>query len=298
MREAKTFDILLLLVLGLIWGSSFFNIKIATYSYEPFTLALVRVIFACIPLILICYFRRIKIQAFSKNWRSYALIGLCNIAIPFVLIAIGTSKINSYLAAMLMSTTPLSGSILAHFFTKDEKITFLKSLGIIIGFSGVIFLFLDEIVLSEKNYVYAFITIIGSTFYSIGGLLTLKIKNKGNENVTTSTTIWSIIFLMPFSFIFETPWATNPSIESTISLLYLGIVATGVAWLIRFRILTVNGLVFQTQVAYLIPIFGVFFGYFLMEEIITWRAVVSLFIIMIGIFIVKKNNKGLNNGIR
>ena len=73
MREAKTFDILLLLVLGLIWGSSFFNIKIATYSYEPFTLALVRVIFACIPLILICYFRRIKIQAFSKNWRSYAL---------------------------------------------------------------------------------------------------------------------------------------------------------------------------------------------------------------------------------
>ena len=298
MREAKTFDILLLLVLGLIWGSSFFNIKIATYSYEPFTLALVRVIFACIPLILICYFRRIKIQAFSKNWRSYALIGLCNIAIPFVLIAIGTSKINSYLAAMLMSTTPLSGSILAHFFTKDEKITFLKSLGIIIGFSGVIFLFLDDIVLSEKNYVYAFITIIGSTFYSIGGLLTLKIKNKGNENVTTSTTIWSIIFLMPFSFIFETPWATNPSIESTISLLYLGIVATGVAWLIRFRILTVNGLVFQTQVAYLIPIFGVFFGYFLMEEIITWRAVVSLFIIMIGIFIVKKNNKGLNNWIR
>ncbi len=298
MREAKTFDILLLLVLGLIWGSSFFNIKIATYSYEPFTLALVRVIFACIPLILICYFRKIKIQAFSKNWRSYALIGLCNIAIPFVLIAIGTSKINSYLAAMLMSTTPLSGSILAHFFTKDEKITFLKSLGIIIGFSGVIFLFLDEIVLNEKNYIYAFITIIGSTFYSIGGLLTLKIKNKGNENVTTSTTIWSIIFLMPFSFIFETPWATSPSIESTISLLYLGIVATGVAWLIRFRILTVNGLVFQTQVAYLIPIFGVFFGYFLMEEIITWRAVISLFIIMIGIFIVKKNNKGLNNGIR
>ncbi len=298
MREAKTFDIVLLVILGIIWGSSFFNIKIATYSYDPFTLALVRVIFACIPLILICFFKKIKIEAFSKNWRSYALIGLCNITIPFVLIAIGTSKINSYLAAMLMSTTPLSGSILAHFFTRDEKITFLKSLGIIIGFSGVVFLFLDEIVLNEKNYIYALITILGSTFYSIGGLLTLKIKNKGNENVTTSTTIWSIIFLMPLSFIFETPWTTNPTLESTISLLYLGVVATGIAWLIRFRILTVNGLVFQTQVAYLIPIFGVFFGYFLMSEIITWRALVSLFIIMIGIFIVKKNNKGLNNGIR
>ena len=63
--------------------------------------------------------------------------------------------------------------------------------------------------------------------------------------------------------------------ESTLSLLYLGIVATGLAWLIRFRILSVNGLVFQTQVAYLIPIFGVFFGYFLMNEVITWRVLIS-----------------------
>ena len=59
---------------------------------------------------------------------------MCNIAIPFTLIAIGTAKINSYLAAMLMSTTPISGSLLAHFFTKDEKITLLKSIGIILGF--------------------------------------------------------------------------------------------------------------------------------------------------------------------
>ena len=78
-------------------------------------------------------------------------------------------------------------------------------------------------------------------------------------------------------------------LSPTISLLYLGIVATGFAWLIRFRILTTNGLVFQTQVAYLIPIFGVFFGYFLMNEIITWRVIVSLIIILLGIYIVKKN---------
>ena len=120
--------------MGLIWGSSFFNIKIATYSYDPFTLALIRVIFASIPLYLLCSYKKIKIEAFSKNWKPYALIGLCNIAIPFTLIAIGTSKINSYLAAMLMSTTPMSGSILAHFFTKNEKITFFKSIGILVGF--------------------------------------------------------------------------------------------------------------------------------------------------------------------
>ena len=294
MREARPIDLFLLVMLGLIWGSSFFNIKIATYSYDPFTLALIRVVFASVPLFLLCKYKNIKIEAFSKNWKPYALIGLCNIAIPFTLIAIGTAKINSYLAAMLMSTTPMSGSILAHFFTKDEKMTLLKSTGILIGFLGILFLFFDKVIINESNYIYVLITILGSTFYSIGGILTLRLRAKGNENVTTSTTLWSVVFLFPLSMIFETPWQLTPSTESTLALLYLGVVATGLAWLIRFRILTVNGLVFQTQVAYLIPIFGVLFGYLLMDEIITWRVLISLIIIILGIYIVKKNNKGIN----
>ena len=85
----------------------------------------------------------------------------------------------------------------------------------------------------------------------------------------------------------------NPSLESTLSLLYLGVVATGLAWLIRFRYINSKWISFQTQVAYLIPIFGVMFGYFLMDEIITWRVLISLFIIIVGIYIVKKNNKGI-----
>ena len=292
MREAKAGDVFLLLLLGAIWGSSFFNIKIASYSYEPFTLALLRVIFASIPLICLCIYRKIKIQAFSKDWKSYALIGACNIVVPFVLIAIGTSKVDSFLAAMLMSTTPMSGSILAHLFTKNEKITFFKSVGIIIGFLGVVFLFLDKLIVNESNMIYALIILLGSTFYSIGGILTLRIKDKGNENVTTSTIIWSIIFLIPLTLVFGNPINFSASLGSTISLVYLGTVATGFAWLLRFRILTTNGLVFQTQVAYLIPLFGVFFGYFLMNEIITWRVMISLVIITIGVYIVKKNNKG------
>ena len=294
MREANSKDLSLLVLLALIWGSAFFNIKIATYSYEPFTLALVRVIFASIPLFLLCKYKNIKIKAFSKNWKRYAIIGLCNIAIPFVLIAIGTAKINSYLAAILMSTTPLSGSILAHFFTKNEKLSYLKSLGVLIGFSGIVLLFFDKVIINSNNYFYVLIVILGSTFYCIGGLLTLKLKNKINENVTTSTTLWSVIFLLPMSLLFEAPWNSSPTLESTLSLLYLGVVATGLAWLIRFRILTVNGLVFQTQVAYLIPIFGIIFGYFVMGEIITWRVLLSLVVILIGIYIFKKNNKSLS----
>ena len=292
MKEAKTNDVLLLVLLGAIWGSSFFNIKIATQSFEPYTLALIRVIFASIFLIIFSSFYKIKINAFSKDWKIYALVGLCNIAIPFSLIAVGTNKVDSYLAAILMSTTPLTGSILAHIFTKDEKITFFKSIGIILGFIGVSLLFFDNLVLNEDNYFFALIILVGSTFYSIAGILILKkMKNSGNLNVTTSTMIWALIFLLPIAFIFERPFNSNPSLDSVLSLVYLGSVATGFAWWLRFKILMKNGLVFQTQVAYLIPIFGVIFGVLILNEQITWKVFVSLIIIMSGIYIVKKYNK-------
>jgi drug/metabolite transporter (DMT)-like permease len=292
MKEAKTRDILLLLLLGAIWGSSFFNIKIATYSFEPYTLALIRVIFAVLFLVIFSFFYKIKILAFTNKWKIYALVGLCNIAIPFSLIAVGTNRVDSYLAAILMSTTPLTGSILAHIFTKNEKITFYKSIGIVLGFAGVLLLFFDKLILNESNYFFALVILVGSTFYSIAGILILKkMKNAGNLDVTTSTMIWALIFLLPIAFIFEEPFNSNPSLDSVLSLIYLGSVATGFAWWLRFKILMKNGLVFQTQVAYLIPIFGVIFGVIVLNEQITWKVFASLIIIMSGIYVVKKYNK-------
>jgi len=294
MREAKPIDLFLLVLLALIWGSAFFNIKIATYTYDTFTLVFVRVFFATVPLVLWCFYKKIKIMAFSKDWKIYAIVGLVNISLPFLLIAYGTDKVQSYLSAILMSSTPLSGTILAHFFTSNEKFNLIKGIGVIIGFLGVAILFFDKIVISDSNLIYALIILFASTLYVIGGIITLKfLKNKGTENVTASTVIWSLISLLPFC-LYQEPWNNlNPSFESTLSLIYLGIFATGIAWMLRFHILITNGLVFQAQVAYLIPIFGVIFGYFLMDEIITWRVLISLIIIILSIYIVKKNNRSV-----
>tara|TARA_B100000029_G_C17545754_1_gene948375 strand:- start:813 stop:1697 length:885 start_codon:yes stop_codon:yes gene_type:complete len=294
MREPRTIDVLLLILLGAIWGSAFFNIKIATYTYDPITLVFVRVFFALMALAIYCAYRNVKILAFSKDWKIYALVGLTNITIPFLLIAYGTNVVDSYLSAILMSTTPLSGTLLAHFFTSNEKLNFFKSIGVIVGFMGVLFLFFDKLVITETNIFYVIVILCGSTFYVVGGILTLKfLKNKGNENVTTSTILWSLIFLFPFC-LYQEPWVNlNPSMESTIALIYLGIFPTGIAWLLRFHILTKVGMVFQTQVAYLIPIFGVIFGYIIMGEQITWKVLASLIIIISGIYIVKRGNKGI-----
>ena len=131
--------------------------------------------------------------------------------------------------------------------------------------------------------------LLGSTFYVIGGILTLKISHKKNENVTASILIWGFIFICPMSLLIEKPWNLSPSMESTLSLIYLGIFPTGVAWLLRFIILKKNGLVFQSQVAYLIPIFGVFLGYIFLNEAITSKVLFSLIAIVLGIYCVKRS---------
>ena len=291
MRETKSLDYFYLTLLAFIWASAFFNIKIATYSYGPLTIAFLRIFFGAIPVILLCYLKKIKIEAFSKDWYWFAAIGVINLVIPFFLIAYGVQKVQSNLAAILMASTPLTATALAHFFTKNEKINLIKSIGILIGFSGIIFLFSDNILINENNTFSAFLILFGSCFYVIGGLLTLKISNKKNENVTASILIWGTLILLPITFFLEEPWNLSPRLDSTLSLIYLGVFSTGIAWLLRFYILKHNGLVFQAQVAYLIPIFGVILGFLILNEAITSKVIISLVAVIIGIYIVKKGNK-------
>ncbi len=291
MNSPKTFDYLLLSILALIWASAFFNIKIATYSYGPITIAFFRILFGAIPVVFLCLYKKIKIEAFSKDWFWFASIGTINLVIPFFLIAYGVQKVQSNLAAILMASTPLSATILAHFFTKKEKINVTKIVGILAGFFGIIMLFSDNILINNENFFYALMILFGSTFYVIGGLLTLKISKKKNENVTASILIWGSIVIFPITMIIEQPWNLSPRLDSTISLIYLGIFPTGIAWLLRFQILKRNGLVFQAQVAYLIPIFGVILGYIFLNEIITTKVLIALIAVIVGFYFVRRSIK-------
>ena len=288
MRQPKLFDYLLLTILALIWASAFFNIKIATYSYGPVTIAFLRVFFGAIPVLLLCYYKKIKIEAFSREWHWFAMIGFINLVAPFFLIAYGVKSVQSNLAAILMSTTPLSSTVLAHFYTKNEKFNFVKTIGILIGFSGIIFLFSDNLLIDENNFTSALLILLGSTCYVVGGVLTLKISKKKNENVTGSILIWATIILIPLVSFIEQPWELSPRLDSTISVIYLGFVSTGIAWLLRFRILVNNGLIFQSQVSYLIPIFGTILSYIFLKELITFKVLISLIAVCIGIYFVRK----------
>ena len=288
MKQPKLIDYALLVVLALIWASAFFNIKIATESFGPVTIAFLRVFFGAIPVLLLCFYKKIKIEAFSKDWYWFATIGFVNLVAPFFLIAYGVKSVQSNFAAILMSTTPLSSTVLGHLFTKKEKFNFIKTIGILIGFSGIIYLFSDNLLINDSNFISALLILLGSTCYVVGGVLTLKISEKKNENVTGSILIWAIIILVPLVAMTEKPWNTIPSIESSISVVYLGFVSTGLAWLLRFRILKNNGLIFQSQVSYLIPIFGIILSYIFLDELITDKVLVSLSAVLVGLYFVKK----------
>ena len=288
MRQPRLIDYTLLVILSLIWASAFFNIKIATETFGPITIAFLRVFFGSIPVLLLCFYKNIKIEAFSTDWYWFALIGFVNLVAPFFLIAYGIKSVQSNLAAILMSTTPLSSTILGHFYTKNEKFNLVKTFGILIGFSGIIYLFSDNLLINDSNFNSALLILLGSTCYVVGGVLTLKISKKKNENVTGSILIWAVLILLPLTCFIEKPWNFTPSIQSSISVIYLGVVSTGIAWLMRFKILKDNGLIFQSQVSYLIPIFGTILSYIFLNEIITPKILLSLLAVIIGIYFVKK----------
>ena len=291
MHKASLKDFILLITLAAIWGSAFFNIKIASADYTPMALAFGRIFFAALVMIIYCFIRGVHLEAFGENWHWYATIGLVNLVLPFFCISFGIIKVQSNLAAILMSTAPIFAAILSHLFIPDEKINFLKFLGILVGFLGIVFLFSDDLLINSSNIFYAFMVILGPAFYTLGGLFSLRLKHVKNEVVTSSILVWAVMILLPIMFFFENPLNLRPSLGTTISLFYLGVVATAIAWLMRFYILKKNGLVFQSQVAYIIPIFGLIFGYIFLQEKITYKIIVALIAVLISTYLIEKSKK-------
>ena len=203
MHKASLKDFILLITLAAIWGSAFFNIKIASADYTPMALAFGRIFFAALVMIIYCFIRGIHIEAFGENWHWYATIGLVNLVLPFFFISFGIVKVQSNMAAILMSTAPIFAAILSHLFIPDEKINFLKFLGILVGFLGIIFLFSDDLLINSSNIFYAFMVILGPAFYTLGGLFSLRLKHVKNEVVTSSILVWAVMILLPIMFIFE-----------------------------------------------------------------------------------------------
>lgn len=285
----------MLILLALIWGASFVFIKLAvqtpeaTGNFPPLTLVGIRLGLAALLL-----YGVLKQQggffAWSQ-WRGLALIGLLNAALPYFLFSWSGQRIDSNLASIYNATTPLFTVILISIFVREERLSPLRSLGIVIGFLGVVYLFSGSFTTGAlntgKRYVPAELACVFAAFcYGVSNTWARRrLKNLDALQLATGQMLFGSLWTVPLIVAIEQPWRTlAPSTTALASLLTLSVLGTAIAMIIYFQLMTQVGAPRTSQVTYLLPICGLFWGWVL-SETITPRIVGALTIVLIGVLI-------------
>jgi len=272
---------LVFILLGGIWSSSFMWIKIAVQEVGPVTLVAFRVLFGLLFGIAVLFFRRISWPRSFKTWFPLLLLGLTNVAIPFFLISWGEKSIDSAVAAILDATVPLFTILIAHFLLQDDKMTLPKVLGLLIGFAGVIVLMSKDIGGSTGSLLGQFAVIVASMFYAGSSVYVRKttvdtpgILRSAGPLVSATAVMWL------GSAIFESP-LTIPQMGLTwVSLLFLGIFGSGLAFVLAFYLIHEIGPTRTTMVTYLFPLGGVILGVTFLSEQLSWQLVTGAILIV------------------
>ena len=277
-----------LTVLALIWGSSFILIKKGLIGLTAFQLGSLRIIFAALFLLIIGFKSLIKIP--KQQWKFVALTSIFGTFIPAYLFAIAETEIDSSITAILNSLTPLNTLILgAAFF----GITFRRSqiLGVIIGLLGSLLLVFNGAVNHpEQNYYYAILVLIASICYAVNvNLIKRFLPDLSPLSITAGN---FAVLLVPASLIlFFTGFFDAIHVvevqHSLLFILVLGVLGTGIANIIFFKLIQISSPVFATSVTYLIPIVAFFWG-LLDNEMLTFVQFIGAFVILIGVYLSAK----------
>lgn len=277
-----------LFILSLVWGSSFILIKKGLIGLTAFQLGSLRIIFAALFLLVIGFKSLLKIP--GHQWKFIALTSLFGTFIPAYLFAIAETQIDSSITAILNSLTPLNTLILGAVFF---GISFRRSQiwGVVIGLVGCLLLVFNGAVNHpEQNYYYAVLVLIASICYAANVNL---IKKYLSDLTSLSITAGNFLILLfpALGILFFTDFFEQLHVEkvqdSLWYILILGIVGTGIANVIFFKLIQISSPVFATSVTYLIPIVAIFWG-LLDNEILTFVQCIGAFIILIGVYLSAK----------
>ncbi len=194
-----------------------------------------------------------------------------------------------------MGIGPILTLLLAHFFTKDDKFNSVKLISIIIGFIGVLFIFeidtLFNIQSSNKvEIISKFLIIIAALGYMSSNIVAYNtLKHIDSFSITFFATFFGALISIPFLIFSEINQPSYFSIKSILPILYLGIFPTALAFQLRYYITKTSGPVFLSYVAYLIPIFALIWGFVLLSEKIYFSSILGISLILIGVYIGRKN---------
>ena len=276
---------ILLIVLSLVWGGSFYFIEKALVYFTFEQVVFFRVFFAAIFILIILFIKKIKIIFDLKLWAMFFVMGALNNVIPFLGITYAQESITASLASLFNATTPIFTALLAHLLTKDEKISPFKAIGILVGFIGMIILLLPK---GFGNFELAgAFAIIAAISYAFAGVFGKKLKDHNPIfNVFGMLSASSVIMYCIFF-----PSINSLKIHSFYEfkdLILLAIVSTSIAYIIYFRLLFSVGAVKLLLVTYLIPISASILGIFLLDEEFTINMILGAVIIFISLWLINK----------
>ena len=288
-RQPTRTDYIVLFALGALWGSSFGAIKIALHGVTPLTVMSVRILLAGAALLLLILIRKTPLPRGIQNWIKIGWMALFGTLIPFFLVPWGQLQIDSSLAAILMAVNPLFALTLGHFFSDHESFTLRQLLAMLVGFSGILLVFGENAISSINGNIWAQLAVIGAGFcYTISGVIVSRVRGASADSVSASIFICSSVIVFPLWMILEQPWSLHFETESLLALTHLGLVSTGMAFLMRYYIILRAGAVFLSYVAFIIPMFGILFGILFLEETISVNTMGAVVLILSGVYLGRK----------
>ena len=277
-------NFVILLLLSLIWGASFLFIKVAVATIPPFSVAFGRTALAAVLLYLVLRSRGLKMPAWGPVWGTFLLMGLFNGAVPYTLITWAEIHIDSGLAAILNALMPLYTVLLAHLFTGDERLNWMKVVGIFLGFLGVVALIGPAALGGLGRHVLAQLAVMAAALcYAIAIIFGRRLREITPLVSATGQLFCAALLTLPMILLFDAPWTLSPSLISLGALSCLSLLGTALAYLLYYYLLRRIGSTNLSLVTYLLPITGVFWGALLLGERLHWSAFLALGLILAGI---------------
>jgi drug/metabolite transporter (DMT)-like permease len=277
-------DALRLLLLGAIWGSSYLFIKIALDGFSPTEIVAGRMVAGALTLLLLMYTRKLTLPRSRRVWTLLLFMSFVANIVPFMLITWGEKYISSALASLLNSTTPLFTALLAGIFIAAERLTLLRFAGIAMGLCGVAVIVGADGGAGSTPAKLAMV--LAAFFYGIGFVFSKRnLTDIGLSPIAVPAAqlIVGSALMVPFATrdaVIATP---HPEWAELSSLVALGVLGTGLAFAIYYRLIRDVGATTASLSIYLIPVFGAILGRIVLGEELRWNALAGAALVVSGI---------------
>ncbi len=282
-RDPVLGDYCRLLTASAIWGSTFLSNGIALVDFSPVAISAYRIIGAAIILLTIGHWLGRSLSLDRGSWWLVAGIGVLNSVVPFTLIGWGQLTVDSSTTGILLATSPFVTLVLSHFLTRDDRFSWNKLLGLMLGFSGVLVLLGQGLKVDGGPVSGMFLIMLAACCYAVSSILIRRLGKVSSFALAASTLAVSALIMLPLLLALDPPWQQGYRASSLAALVYLAAGPTALGYVLRTQIVKNNGAVFMSNVGYLIPLFAVFWGWQLLGNTPTSSMFIALSLILTGI---------------